>query len=116
MLNINDINATIRYYEKQGTNLDNCKILADLYTCKDYIDNHYSSDTDKEFNDILPCYKEYCEIKKEYQLGNTTKEKVVTSMELVCKEIKEFIRAIYSGTDMQEERDLLEKLVTTNIK
>ena len=114
MLNINDINATIKYYEEQGTNLENCRILADLYTCRNNIDR--KDDTEKELNDILPCYREYCKIKKEYQLGNTTKEKVITSMKLVCKEIKEFIRALYSNTDMQEERDLLENLVSTNYK
>lgn len=113
MLDIEQILDTIKELENSDTTFDNCIKLASLYIVR----NNYPSDNvENELDDILPCYNEYLKIKKEYQLGKTNKEQVITSMELVCKEIKEFIRALYSGTDMQEERDLLERLVTTNIK
>lgn len=109
-MDLNDINATIKYYEKQGTNLENCRILADLYTCKTYMENNYSND-DKELNDILPMYHEYCNVKREYQLGNVNKEKVIDSMHKVCQELNEFILVLYSCSDMQDERDLLDKML-----
>lgn len=111
MLDINDINATIKYYEKQGANLENCRVLADLYTCKSYIENNYNKDNvENELNDILPQYIMYCNVKKEYQLGKVGKECVLKSMEYVCKEITEFMKSLYSHTDMQEERDMLDKI------
>lgn len=111
MLDISDINATIKYYEKQGTNLENCRILADLYTCKSYIENNYNNEETKELNDILPMYQEYCSVKREYQLGNIDKIKVINSMKNVCKELKDFITLLYSCTDMQEERELLDNML-----
>lgn len=63
-------------------------------------------------NDILPMYQEYCSVKREYQLGNIDKIKVINSMKNVCKEIDEFIKSLYSHTDMQEERNLLDKMIT----
>ena len=55
-------------------------------------------------------YQEYCSVKREYQLGNIDKIKVVNSMKNVCKELKDFITLLYSCTDMQEERDMLDKI------
>lgn len=52
-------------------------------------------------------------MKREYQLGNTSKDNVIVSMNNVCKEIKEFISLLYSSTDMQEERDLLHNMIET---
>lgn len=113
MLDIEQILDTIKELENSDTTFDNCIKLSALYTVRN---NYPTDEVENELDDILPYYRKYCDIKREYQLGNVDKERVITSMELVCKEIKEFIRTIYSNTDMQEERDLLEKLVTTNIK
>lgn len=67
--------------------------------------------TDYELDDILPQYRKYCEVKREYQLGNTSKDNVIVAMNNVCKEITEFINSLYSHTDMQEERELLDNML-----
>ena len=88
---------------------------------KDIIKEHYQKyplvlrglydEVEEELNDIAPQYKSYCEIKRDYQLGKTTKEAVIKAMHGVCKEIEDFIQLLYSSTDMPEERDELKLLI-----
>ena len=67
-----------------------------------------------ELQDILPYYIKYRDIKTQYQLGKTTEGEVIQGIKRVCKELAEFIDALYSGTDMNKERlcikDMLEQL------
>ena len=104
MLDIQQITDTINELEQGDTTFDNCIKLSSLYIVRD---NFKSDETTNELDDILPQYRKYCEVKREYQLGNTSKDNVIVAMDRVCKEITEFINSLYSHTDMQEERDLL---------
>ena len=104
MLDIQQITDTISELEQGDTTFDNCIKLASLYMVRD---NYPTDVIVEELDDILPQYKRYCDIKKEYQLGNTSKDNVIVAMDKVCKEIKEFLNTLYSYTDIQEERDLL---------
>ena len=82
--------------------------LASLYIVRDHLKpvekNVINKDVTKELNDILPQYKQYCDIKRRYQMHELTAEAVIQSLRLVCKEIDEFIHILYSSTDMEEER------------
>lgn len=70
------------------------------------------TDVEIELDDILPQYKKYVAAKKRYQLGEISDEYVMIALKGVCKEIEEFIQALYSNTDMAKERRQLKEMVT----
>ena len=90
-----------------------------------YIRNHYKSkslepseDLDikkkeviKEYSDILPQYKAYCETKRKYQMKETTERAVLDCMTNVCTEIKEFVATLYNNTEMPEEREKISGII-----
>jgi hypothetical protein len=117
LLDIEEINNTIEQLENGATTFDSCLKLASLYICKDKIEKAkneaYSTSNSilKEYNDILPQYKLYCEVKRKYQLQELTENAVELSIKDVCKEINEFIHTLYSNTDMQVERDCIKGML-----
>ena len=123
MLNIDEINNTIMELENSDTTYDTCFKLAALYAVKDYFDRSNAVNTDieedtvaddvviSEYQDILPEYRRYLDIKRDYQLGNIAEKAVETQMKKVCDEISEFLHALYTGTDMPIERDYIKSMV-----
>lgn len=111
MLNLEEINATIEELEQGTTNFDVCEKLAWLYTIKQYHENYPSNSVADELKDILPEYKKYIKIKKKYQKKELTESAVILSMQNVCTEIKQFIRILYSSTDMPEEREQIKSML-----
>ena len=112
MLSIEEVENTIIELENGNTTFDSCIKLASLYVVRDhYKPNFAETQTEKlvksELHDILPSYVNYCDVKRNYQLGNLSKEAVVTSMKSVGKEIYEFLQTLYSSTDTAEEREIL---------
>lgn len=107
-MNLEEINNTIEALEQSSTTFGNCEKLASLYICKEYLNRQPVIDTqqavEREINDILPQYRNYCNIKRRYQLNEISKAPVISSVEKVCIEIEEFIQTLYSSTDMEEER------------
>lgn len=112
MINISTINELIDEIENGDTSLSNIRNLSALYNVKNHLlgSNNYDSTT-KELNDILPSYNNYIDKKRKYQLHEISEEVVNESMKEVCREIKEFVQALYSGTDTQKERDILNKMI-----
>lgn len=114
MLNLEEINEAIYQLENGSTTYDTCSKLASLYIVKDKLINPLPSMVDRvetELNDILPQYKMYCTVKRKYQLNELTEKAVYLAMQDVCTEIKEFIQTLYSGTDTQEERNMIKELI-----
>ena len=113
MLELDEINNTIAELENGSTTFDSCIKLAALYTVRDKYRVNQTQDTEpetqvkKELSDILPHYEAYCDTKRNYQLGQIGKDQVIRSIQIVCKEITEFINTLYSSTDMEEEREIL---------
>lgn len=111
------IDSTIDELEQGETTFANCEKLASLYIIKEHFKQYplvlrgLYDEVEDELNDIAPQYKSYCEIKREYQLGKTTKEAVIKSIKGVCKEIEEFLQILYSNTDMPEEREQLKLFI-----
>ena len=112
MLNLDEINRTIQELENGITNFDTCQKLAWLYTIKQYHDNYPVNSVADELKDILPEYKKYIKIKKKYQKKELTESAVILSMQNVCTEIKQFIRTLYSSTDMPEEREQIKAMLS----
>ena len=104
-MDIKDINRTIDELEKDSTTFENCEKLASLYIVRDKFN------TQTEFDDILPQYTKYTDIKRRYQLGEVSEKLVEKQTKMVCKEISEFIRSLYSSTDIPEERTILKNMI-----
>ena len=112
MLNMSTINDLIDELENGDTSLSNIRNLSALYNVKSHLlgSNKYDR-TAKELNDILPSYLQYVETKRKYQMKEITEINVLLHLGNVCKEIKEFIQTLYSGTDTQEERNIIKKMI-----
>lgn len=129
-MDIQEIRNTIEQLENDITTFENCFKLASLYTVRDNYEKYYEqqeeqmeevdvSDTtddtedevEQEYSDILPQYKIYTDIKKQYQLGQISEQAVETQIKKVCDEISEFIRILYSCTDMPTEREHIKNML-----
>ena len=124
MLDIKEIESTIKKLEDGETTFSNCEKLAMLYIVKDHYKGEdkeswqkQSRETDAddevetELSDILPQYKKYCEAKLKYKKHETTEQPVIFAMSNVCLEIKEFIKSLYASTDTEAERDQIREMV-----
>lgn len=122
MLNYEMICDEIEKLEKGSTTYDSCAKLASLLYIRDYYkDKEHREPSEKldikgeevikEYSDILPQYKAYCETKRKYQMKETTERAVLDHMTNVCTEIKEFIATLYNNTEMPEERDKISGII-----
>lgn len=123
MLDIHEVDKTIHELEDGETTFSNCSKLADLYIVRKYFQTSQEMQEEyghkygdpkvkEELKDILPSYTEFCDLKKHYQMGEITEKPVLDSLRKMCNEIYEFMETLYSSTDMQEERDKLDTLIT----
>ena len=114
MIDSKEIDAMIKMCENSENSLSNVRNLASLYIVQDRLKNATQStvdSTERELSDILPQYKEYCNIKRKYQLRILPETAVHRSMQFLCKEIEEFIKTLYNNTDTKEERAMIENLL-----
>lgn len=112
-MDIKTINELIRELESSETSLSNIRNLSALYNVRTYLlHNTIKTDnTTKELGDILPSYLGYIDTKRKYQLHEITDEAVYIAMSAVCKEVKEFVQTLYSGTDTPKERELIKQMI-----
>lgn len=111
-MDISTINDLIDEMENGDTSLSNIRNLSALYNVKSHLlgSNNYDSTT-KELSDILPSYLQYIDTKRRYQLHEITDELLYINMKELCREIKEFVQALYSGTDTPKERELIKQMI-----
>lgn len=111
-MDISTINDLIDEMENSDTSLSNIRNLSALYNVKSHLlgSNNYDNTT-KELSDILPSYLQYIDTKRRFQLHEITDELLYINMKELCREIKEFIQALYSGTDTPKERELIKKMI-----
>lgn len=112
MLDLTEIKNTIEELENAPTTFANCQKLASLYIVLNHINTNTQEKQNEdtviqEYSDILPAYTEFCKIKKQYQLNQTSIETVTTGIKDVCKEIYEFLQTLYNNSDIAEERHIL---------
>lgn len=109
-MNIADINRTIKELEDDSTTFENCGKLASLYIVRD----KFSKDkVQNELDDILPQYQKYVEIKRKFQFGELSEKAVENQIKAVCKEVSEFIKTLYTGTDMPIEREYIKNMLNS---
>lgn len=111
MINGDIINNIIDELESEDSLFDICQQLAAFYIIQDHMQKDKSSEVVAEYSDILPEYHKYVEIKKRFQQKQLTESAVLLSMQNVCSEIKQFIRTLYSSTDMPEEREQIKSML-----
>lgn len=109
-MNIKTINDAIKDLETANTTVNNVEELAHLYIVRKHL---IQDRVEEELNDILPAYKNYVDVKKKYQLHETTQENVILALESTCKEMIEFISTLYSSTDFERERVLIKDIINT---
>lgn len=119
MSSVDGINQAISDLISKPTSMDTAQKLASLYILRDKLSQiqqesgpETTDTTEAELNDILPCYREYREVKRKYQLQEISENAVLDSLDDVCEEIEEFMNTLFNGTDMPEERKRLSKLIT----
>lgn len=110
IMNLKSINDAIIELENSKSTYDNVQELSALYIVREHL-KQTPDIVEKELNDILPCYRQYINIKRDYQIGRATDDLLVNSMENVCKEITEFIETLYNNTELLKERLKIEKMI-----
>lgn len=113
MLDLEEINKTIQELENGETNFGTCQKLSYLYIVRE----HFAKDDAviTEYNDILPSYSKYCEIKRKFQLNELPDTAIQPAILAVCKEVKEFLLILYNNTDTQNERELLQEMLNSTV-
>ena len=107
MLNLQEIEESIKDLENSSTTYDNCSKLASLYIVRDKMKQN--DVVEDELNDVLPSYKRYVEVKRKYQLKEVTADALYTAFNSLCNEIQEFLHTLYSCTDTEQERAILKR-------
>ena len=113
-MNLKEVNEAINELLNGPLTLSNARNLSALIVVQSYLQNAVQSKPDsleQELNDILPRYKEYCEVKRDYQLGKIPKDDIIISMRRVCKEVNEFLLSLYENTETAEERTMLKTML-----
>ena len=105
------IEETIIDLENAETTFENCSKLADLYYIRETAKKENKDATEHEINDILPAYQYYVDIKRNYQLNMADEDAMLNAMSIVCNEIYDLFRSLYSDTNTPKERKLISNLI-----
>lgn len=108
MLDIQEIENSIKELEKSSTTYDTCSKLASLYIVRDRLKS--DDVVEDELNDILPSYRLYKEVKRKYQLRSATVDMLCDALRDVVSELNEFLHILYSCTDTEQERAILTQI------
>ena len=122
MISLETIDKTILEHESKDTTYANCEKLAWLYIVRDHLREYEphsnsqlmdinSKETTSTKENILPAYDSYIKNKKEFQLKNISKEKLIYSLDILSNEIKEFIKKLYRNSETPEEREKINNLI-----
>ena len=114
MLNLVEIQNTIKELENSETTFANCQKLASLYIVQRFYspqDTEQIEEVSTEIDDILPAYQQYCEVKRQFQLQRLPDTSVIQAMKNVCAELRDLVMVIYSNSDMENERQQLKNLL-----
>lgn len=110
-MDIQVIEDAIRELEEADATVQNVEELADLYIVHDYLTKTECVAVQEELSDILPSYRTYCTTKGRFQRNEVSDDAVICALESLCLEIKDFIRVLYSNTDMVKERRRITQLL-----
>lgn len=119
MLNLSEISNTIEELEQGQTTFDTCIKLSALYNVREHLQKRSNGQSEQpqdkveqELSDILPHYKRYIEVKRDFQLHKVDEETVMEYLSTVCAEINEFLCTMFYSTDSTSGRFLLYNSIT----
>lgn len=118
-MNIQQIDREIKLLENGVLTSENARDLASLYIIQSNIQNTrfgtknnvYTNETQKELNDIYPSYHKYINARVQHSQGILNEDVMLKQFQMLCTEIYEFIRALYTGTSTFKERKTLENTI-----
>lgn len=115
-MDINIINELIDELKQCDTTYTNVRDLAALYEVKDRFENNEETikqtDVEKELSDILPAYEKYIEVKTKFQLTGAEEENMVYKLKLLCIEIFDLLKVLYTNTNTEAERAEIHRCIT----
>ena len=114
-----EVNSMIRELEQSDSSLSTARNLAALYIIQGQLqgrlDDVLSKSDDAvltELYEVIPSYKQYVIAKRRQQLNEISNDAVLSALTRLGKEIKDFIRTLYTSTSSEAERKVLHKIVT----
>lgn len=114
-----EVNSMIRELEQSDSSLSTARNLAALYIIQGQLqgrlDDVLSKSDDAvltELYEVIPSYKQYVITKRRQQLNEISDDMVLSALTRLGKEIKDFIRTLYTSTSSEAERKVLHKIVT----
>lgn len=114
-----EVNSMIRELERSDSSLSTARNLAALYVIQGQLQGRLDDIPSKsndvvltELYEVIPSYKRYVIAKRRQQLNEISDEAVLNTLTRLGKEIKDFIRTLYTSTSSEAERKVLHKIVT----
>lgn len=65
-----------------------------------------------ELYEVIPSYKQYVIAKRRRQLNEISGELVLDTLSRLGKELRDFVKSLYTATDSENERIMLAKIIT----
>lgn len=118
-MNIIEVNDAIKELESDDASLSNIRNLASLYIVQGQMQGKLNSVMQQsndavltELYEVIPSYKQYVIAKRRRQLNEISEDLVLDTLSRLGKELKDFIKSLYTATASENERIILTKIIT----
>lgn len=117
-MNIIEVNDAIKELESADSSLSNIRNLASLYIVQGQMQGKLNSVMQQsndavltELYEVIPSYKQYVIAKRRRQLNEISEDLVLDTLSRLGKELRDFIKSLYTATASENERILLSKII-----
>lgn len=117
-MNIVEVNDAIKELESADTSLSNIRNLASLYIVQGQMQGKLNSVMQQsndavltELYEVIPSYKQYVIAKRRRQLNEISEDLVLDTLSRLGKELRDFVKSLYTATASENERILLSKII-----
>lgn len=117
-MNIIEVNDAIKELESADSSLSNIRNLASLYIVQGQMQGKLNSVMQQsndavltELYEVIPSYKQYVIAKRRRQLNEISEDVVLDTLSRLGKELRDFIKSLYTATASENERILLSKII-----
>lgn len=117
-MNIIEVNDAIKELESADASLSNIRNLASLYIVQGQMHGKLNSVMQQsndavltELYEVIPSYKQYVIAKRRRQLNEISEDLVLDTLSRLGKELRDFIKSLYTATASENERILLSKII-----
>lgn len=118
-MNIVEVNDAIKELESSDSSLSNIRNLASLYIVQGQMQGKLNSVMQQsndavlnELYEVIPSYKQYVIAKRRRQLNEISEDLVLDTLSRLGKELKDFVKSLYTATASENERIILTKIIT----